>query len=208
MAVGASPRLLPLRSGAHVALLVESFPPIPATVATTTRREAMLVLDEGGQVSPRILHKRRASLETAVEGQRYRADGELTMVSGRWGKVREDAVGFHFGTSGPPLRREHTRTPAILPVTFVPVEADLAPARGMTLDVSAGGALVRASTRVEPGSALTLLLELPTDDLPIPARGRVVRSGGRGLHGVQIDRIRPADRERVLEWIAAQSPRD
>jgi hypothetical protein len=203
----ASPRLLPLRSGAHVALLVESFSPIPATVATTTRREATLVFDSP-QVPARMLHKRHAALETAVDGQRYRADGELMMVSGRWGKVREDAVGFHFGTSGPPLRREHSRTTAILPVTFVPVQADLAPARGMTLDVSAGGALVRASTRVDAGSALTLLLELPDDDLPVPARGRVVRTGDQGLHGVQIERMRPADRDRVLEWLAAQEPGD
>jgi hypothetical protein len=201
----ASPRLLPLRSGAHVALLVESLSPITATVATTTRREATLVFDTA-QVPPRVLHKRRAALETAVDGQRYRAEGELTMVSGRWGKVREDAVGFTFGTSGPPLRREHSRTPAILPVTFVPVSAEQAPARGMTLDVSPGGVLVRAGTRVDQGSELTLLLELPSDDLPIPARARVVRSGGKGLHGLQIERMRPGDHDRVLEWLAEQEP--
>jgi len=207
MAATASPRVLPLRSGAHVALLVESFPAMPATVATTTRSEAMLVL-ESAQVSARILHKRRASLELAIEGQRYRADGELTMVSGRWGKVREDAVGFHFGTSAPPLRRQHTRTPAILPVTFVPVATDLAPARGMTLNVSPGGALVKAPAAVAEGSELTLLLQLPSDDLPIPALGEVVRSHGHGVHGVRIERMREADRARVLEWIEQQRPRD
>ena len=206
MAATATPRVLPLRSGAHVALLVESFDPLPATVATTSRSEAMLVL-ESGQVSARILHKRRASLELAIEGQRYRAEGELTMVSGRWGKVREDAVGFHFGTSAPPLRRQHTRTPAILPVTFVPVQTDLAPARGMTLNVSPGGVLVKAPAPVSPGSALTLLLQLPSDDLPIPALGEIVRSHGQGVHGVRIERMRDADRDRVLEWIEQQRPR-
>ena len=206
MAATASPRVLPLRSGAHVALLVDSFEPLPATVATTSRSEAMLVL-ESAQVSARILHKRRAALELAIEGQRYRAEGELTMVAGRWGKVREDAVGFHFGTSAPPLRRPHTRTPAILPVTFVPVETQLAPARGMTLNVSPGGALVKAPAAVARGSELTLLLQLPSDDLPIPARGEVVRSHGQGVHGVRIQRMRDADRERVLAWIAQQRPR-
>ena len=206
MAATASPRVLPLRSGAHVALLVESLPTIPATVATTTRSEAMLVLDSG-QVSARVLHKRSASLELAIDGQRYRADGELTMVSGRWGKVREDAVGFHFGTSGPPLRRQHPRTPAILPVTFVPVQTQLAPARGMTLNVSPGGALVKAPAGVAQGGELTLLLQLPDDDLPIPALGQVVRSHGHGVHGLRIERMRDADRERVLEWIELQRPR-
>ena len=206
MAATASPRVLPLRSGAHVALLVESFEPIPATVATTSRSEAMLVL-ESGQVSARILHKRRAAVELAVQGQRYRAEGELTMVAGRWGKVREDAVGFHFGTSAPPLRRQHPRTAAILPVTFVPVSTELAPARGMTLNVSPGGALVKAPTTVARGGELTLLLQLPSDDLPIPALGEIVRSHGHGVHGVRIERMRDADRERVLAWIEQQRPR-
>lgn len=205
MAATATPRVLPLRSGAHVALLVESFDPMPATVATTSRSEAMLVL-ESAQVSARILHKRRASLELAIEGQRYRADGELTMVSGRWGKVREDAIGFHFGSSAPPLRRQHPRTPAILPVTFVPVQTELAPARGMTLNVSPGGVLVKAPASVSAGSALTLLLQLPSEDLPIPALGEIVRSHGHGVHGVRIERMRDADRERVLEWIERQRP--
>ena len=207
MAATASPRVLPLRSGAHVALLVESFPAIPATVATTTRSEAMLVL-ESAQVSARILHKRRGALELAIEGQRYRAEGELTMVAGRWGKVREDAVGFHFGTTAPPLRRQHTRTPAILPVTFVPVATDLAPARGMTLNVSPGGALVKAPATVARGKELTLLLQLPSDDLPIPALGQIVRSHANGVHGVRIERMREGDRERVLAWIEQQRPVD
>ena len=207
MAATATPRVLPLRSGAHVALLVESFDPMPATVATTSRSEAMLVL-ESAQVSARILHKRRASLELAVEGRRYQAEGELTMVSGRWGKVREDAVGFHFGSSAPPLRRRHARTPAILPVTFVPVQTEIAPARGMTLNVSPGGVLVKAPASVSAGSALTLLLQLPSEDLPVPALGEIVRSHGQGVHGVRIERMRDADRERVLEWIEQQRPRD
>lgn len=197
------PTLLSLRVRDRVALLVESFAPLAATVAATERAQAMLVLD-GGPVPARMLHRRPASIETAVKGRRYRADGELAMVAGRRGKAREDAIAFHFGT-GAPLRRRETRAPAILPVTLVPVHADLAPVRGLTLNVSASGALLRGPAELADGQELLLHLHLPTEDLPVPAKGEVVRHTGDGLLGVRLDRMRDADRELVLRWIASQS---
>jgi hypothetical protein len=199
----ASPNVLRLRVRDRVALIVESFSPLPARVAATERTQATLVLD-GGAVPARMLHRRAAAIETAVDGRRYRAEGELAMVAGRRGKAREDAIAFHFGDGRRPRRRE-TRAPAILPVTLVPIHAELPPARGLTLNVSAGGALLRGPGELARGHELLLHLHLPSEDLPIPARGEVVRRTDDGLLGVRLDRMRESDRELVLRWIAGQS---
>lgn len=193
-----------LRVRDRVALIVDAIAPLPATVAATQPTQATLVLD-GGPVPARMLHRRQAAIETAIGGRRYRAEGELAMVAGHRGRAREDAVAFHFGKATPRLRPRETRAPAILPVTLVPVHADFAPARGLTLNVSASGALVRAPQEMADGGELLLHLHLPTEDLPIPAKGEVVRHTEDGLLGVRLDRMRETDRELVLRWIASQS---
>jgi hypothetical protein len=199
----ASPTVLSLRVRDRVALIVDAFAPLPATVAATASTQATLVLD-GAAVPARMLHRRPAAIETSVDGRRFRADGELAMVAGRRGKAREDAIAFHF-SAGAPLRRRETRAPAILPVTLVPVRAELPPARGLTLNVSASGALLRGPDGLASGQELLLHLHLPTEDLPIPAKGEVVRRTGDGLFGVRLDRMRETDRELVLRWVAGQS---
>ncbi|HEX2084324.1 MAG TPA: PilZ domain-containing protein [Solirubrobacteraceae bacterium] len=195
-----------LRVRDRVALLVESLAPLPATVAATSATQAVLALD-GAPLPARMLHRRAAAIETAIDGRRFRAEGRLTMVAGRRGKAREDAIAFHFGEGRRRLRPRETRAPAILPVTLVPVHAEVPPTRGLTLNVSAGGALLRGPSELTKGAELLLNLHLPTEELPIPAHGEVVRHAGDGLLGVRLDRMRPADRELVLRWVAAQSVR-
>lgn len=201
-----SPTTLSLRVRDRVALIVESFTPLPATVASTESTQAVLALDHA-PMPARMLHRRAAAIETAIDGRRYRAEGELSMVAGRRGKAREDAIAFHFGTRDRRLRRREERTPAILPVTLVPVHAEVPPVRGLTLNVSPGGALLRGPSELGDGQELLLHLHLPSEELPIPARGEVVRHTEDGLLGVRLDRMRPADRELVLRWVAAQSVR-
>ena len=199
----APPRLVPLRVRSRVALLVDAFAPLAATVASTEKQQATLVLD-GGPIPARMLHRRPAVIETSLEGRRSRAQGELAMVAGRRGRAREDAIAFHFGATAPPVRRREDRAPAILPVTLVPVTAEVPPARGLTLNVSPSGALVRAPAELASGNELLLHLHLPSEDLPIPARGEVVRRTREGHLGVRLDRMRQADRDLVLHWVASQ----
>ena len=90
----------------------------------------------------------------------------------------------------------------MLPVTVMPMHGDFAPARGLTLDISVGGALVRGPSALASGSELLLHLELPTEELPIPAKGAVVRAAGDGLLGVRLDTMRASDRELVMRWVA------
>ena len=201
MATAAAPRLLQLRAQTQVALLVEALPALPATVVATTKTEATLLLGRDAIVPARMLHRRPAAVEVALDGRRFRGEGELAMVTGRRGRVRDDTVVFRFDTGAPKLRRVHPRAPAILPVTVVPIHAPLPPARAQTVDLSAGGALVRAPAAMERGQAVHLPLQLPGEELPVPAAGAVVRRTPEGLLGVRLDRMRPADRELVIRWI-------
>ena len=200
----ASPRLLPLRARDHVALLVDALPALPATVVATAPHEATLLL-ASDDLPARMLHRRTAIIETNADGRRYRGEGQLAMASGRRGRVRDDTVVFHFASGRSALRRVHLRAPAILPVTMVPVHAELPPARSQTVDLSAGGALVRAATPVPQGQELLLHLQLPGEELPIPAAGEVVRRTADGMLGVRLDRMRPTDRDLVIRWIQEQA---
>lgn len=196
-------QVLPLRTRDRVVLRVEALPGMGATVVETTRTEATLLLDSTS-VPARVLHRRPAAIEVIVEGRRYRGDGFLSMVARR-GKAREDAVAFHFTNEESPIRRVHTRAPAVLPVTLVPIRAPLPPTRALTVDISAGGALVRGPSDLADGTPLLLHLELPDEDLPIPAKGVIVRRTADGLSGVRLDTMRDADRELVLDWVLRQA---
>lgn len=204
---GAAPSNLSLRVHDRVALLVHALAPLPATVAATERTQATLVLEGGGPIPARMLHRRPAAIETALHGRRYRAEGQLAMVAGRRGRAREDAVAFHFVDGTPRMRRREERTPAVLPVTLVPMHAAVPPTRGLTLNVSPGGALLRGPEALDRGEELLLHLHLPGEDLPVPAKGEVVRRTDDGLLGVRLDRMRDADRALVLRWVADQSDR-
>lgn len=209
---GALPNVMSLRARDRVALMIDAFAPLPATVAAAEPAQATLLLDGGGAIPARMLHRRPAAIETAIHGRRYRAEGELAMVAGYRGKAREDAIAFHFsdardGRDGRRLRPREDRTPAVLPVTLVPIHAELPPARGLTLNVSPHGALLRGPSALAHGHELLMHLHLPTEELPIPAKGEIVRKTPDGLVGVRLDKMRPADRELVLRWVAAQSIR-
>jgi hypothetical protein len=198
----ASPRLIPLRAPDRVVLLVDELPAVPATVVATGRAEATLLLDAEVGLPARMLHRRRAALERMQEGRRFRGEGDLAMAEGRRGRVRDDTVVFHFR---PAQRRAAPRTAAVLPVTLVPLDAPVSPARALTLDISSGGALVRSGAPLERGSEIQLHLQLPSEELPVPAAGAIVRRTPEGLLGVRLDRMRDADRALVDAWMRGQS---
>lgn len=195
--------MLPLRSGDRVALHVEELVPVAATVVDTTPLQATLLLGEGAMPA-RLLHRREAAIERFWEGRRFRGEGVLAMTMGRRGKIRDDTVVLHFG---PQQRRATPRVGAVLPVTLVPTESPVGPARALTLDVSTRGALVRSPTPLKTGAPLQVHLQLPGEELPVPAAGAVVRRTDTGLLGVRLDRMRDSDRALVEQWLRAQAPR-
>ena len=196
-------QVLSLRPHDRVVVMVESFPALPATVVETSPTEATLLLDPPA-VPVRVLHRKPAAIEVTVEHRRYRGDGFIAMVASR-GKVRNDAIAFHFTNAESPVRRVHPRAPAVLPVTLVPIHTPLTTARALTVDISAGGALVRGSADLEHGTPVLMHLELPDEDLPIPAKGAIVRRTPEGLMGVRLDTMRDSDRALVVDWVLRQA---
>ena len=193
----AGTRMLPLRAPDRVVLLVDELGAQPATVVATAPASATLLLDSSG-LPARMLHRRRGALERTHDGVRFRGEGDLAMAEGRRGRVRDDTVVFHFRGA---QRRSDPRSPAVLPVTLVPMDEPISPARALTLDISTGGALVRSAAPLSAGATVQLHLQLPEEELPVPAAGAVVRRTPEGLLGVRLDRMRPADRELVESWI-------
>jgi hypothetical protein len=199
--MSAAPEILPLRARDRVALLVDDLPAVAATVVGTGREQATLLLDRA-VLPARMLHRRRAALERALDGRRFRGEGTLAMAVGQRGSVRDDTIVFHFGSA---QRRAQPRTPAVLPVTLVPMTEPVPPARALTLDLSASGALLRSGSSLERGAEVQVHLQLPGEELPVPAAGAVVRRTAQGLLGVRLDRMRDADRELVERWIRGQA---
>ena len=200
MAISASTRMLPLRARDRVALYVDELPGFPATVVATSRDEATLLLGPGAMPA-RMLHRRRALVERHHDGRRFRGEGTLAMTAGRFGAVLDDTVVLHFGSA---QRRAEPRMPAVLPVTLVPMTQPVPPARALTLDLTTGGVLVRSGAALDPGAEVQLHLQLPVEELPVPAAGAVVRRTAEGLLGVRLERMRPADRALVERWLRSQ----
>lgn len=198
MSAAAATHMVTLRSPDRVVLLVDELPAIAAMVVATTKAQATLLLDPSVGLPARMLHRRRGALERHADGRRFRGEGDVSMVETRRGRARDDTVVFHFRA---PQRRFQERTPAVLPVTLVPLDAPVSPARALTLDLSPNGALVRSGAPLDPGSELQVHLQLPTEELPIPAAGEVVRRTPDGLLGVRLDRMRDADRALVDAWM-------
>jgi hypothetical protein len=190
--LAAAPRHVPLHAGGRALLVVPGVAPVRVSVATTSAELATLVLEDAA-LPARLLHRSPAAI---LVGHRFRADGRLTMVADARGRVRDDVLAFRPA----PQRRRDPRLPAVVPVTLVPAAPELPAGHGLTLDLSAGGLLVRGGPELGEGEPLALQLTLPADDPPVRAAGEVVRTTPDGLRGVRLDRVRPADRERLLRW--------
>lgn len=98
-------------------------------------------------------------------------------------------------------RRAFHRAPVTAAVTLVPERFRVGWLDGRTRDLSAGGALVTGAERLREGDRLRLVLELGPDDL-LDTGGRIVRIDGDGLAGLRMDGLSPAERERLVRYVA------
>jgi hypothetical protein len=205
--LAAPPRLVPLRAGSRAVLAVAGVSPLGVTVAAVAAGVATLVLEHDPPLPVRLLHRAPGVLDVLADGRRFRTDGLVAMVAGTGGRVRDGVLTFRPTPDGPPSRRRDPRLPAVVPVTLVPVVAELPATHGLTIDLSATGLLVRGGPGLAEGQELALQLTLPAAEPPVRAAGEVVRTTPDGLRGVRLDRLRPADRERLVRWARARGGR-
>ena len=104
----------------------------------------------------------------------------------------------HQGRTQLLQRRAHARTDCIAAV-IVTAEGR-APQRGLTLNLSGGGLLVRGLSGLQVGDELGFDLRLDLLPARIKGRCRVVRVTPDGFHGVQFSEMDEGERDRLVRF--------
>jgi c-di-GMP-binding flagellar brake protein YcgR len=99
-------------------------------------------------------------------------------------------------------RRDDVRAEAMVPATLRVGGDGEGPRVGTyTLDVSGGGFLIAGPDALAVGDRAQIALRLPDDAEPVDVLVTVVRETERGLRGVRIDAISPADERRLVRFV-------
>jgi c-di-GMP-binding flagellar brake protein YcgR len=142
-----------------------------------------------------VLERSQGLLEFVTEDGMFRMLGELRLQAGEHGEI------IHFEHQGRVQllqRRAHVRTDCIAMVVMTAEGGT--PRRGMTLNLSGGGLLLRGLTGVEVGDELAFDLRLDLLPARIQGRCRVVRITPDGFHGVQFTEIDESERDRIVRF--------
>jgi hypothetical protein len=193
MAVAATPTRLPV--GERVTVHLPHVGALPATVHASAPGAITVV--------PAVLDERLARLAgceavlerlTPVGIQRYAGtlsverlhDGLLTIaLTGGAERVQ---------------RREWARVQAVLTVDVAPLHEEPVGGRTLSINVSAGGVLIKDPWRIPLGLDLHVAIELEPGVM-IAGLGRAVREAGSQLKGIRLDDVAPGDRERLLRYV-------
>jgi c-di-GMP-binding flagellar brake protein YcgR len=142
-----------------------------------------------------VFERSQALLEFVTEDGMFRMLGMMRLQAGEHGET----IRFeHQGRVQLLQRRAHVRTDCI---AMVVMTADGgAPQRGMSLNLSGGGLLLRGLAGVEVGADLAFDLRLDLLPARIQGRCRVVRETPDGCHGVQFTEIDEGERDRLVRF--------
>ena len=168
---------------------------VPAKVLGRGEGFTELKFTARSQTAPQTLEQTQVFLEFVTDEGMWRMLGTMSVRAAEQG----DALRFqHTGRTQLLQRRAHVRTDLIAMIIFTPDGAK--PQRGMTLNVSGGGALVRGLAGVGVGDEVAFDLRL--DLLPARSQGRckIVRQTPDGMHGIQFTEIDEGDRDKVVRF--------
>jgi hypothetical protein len=178
-------------------------------VGATPGAHALQVLST--PVPVRLLHRLPALLERPGGG----ASGVLVAVPGPGGGMDPRRLDFVEDTAAVTpaadeaaartperQRRAHVRVPVQVPFTLSAVIAERDWGQGLTLDLSATGALVGGVDVGLPGDPLRARLDLPGMQDPVRAQVRVVRVAADGARALRVEAIDPRDGDRVRRYLA------
>ena len=188
--------------GRVVLRLVASGDELPAQVSQTDGDVLTLLLDA---VTPSALENGEGVIEYTTARGVHRVPAAFVPDASRATLVRVHPEGPEDVVQ----RRDYLRVDAYLTVRARIADDAPAPAEPLettTLNVSAGGMLLRDPFDLPPGTDLELEVELGPvpDGSSIQMLGRVVRAEGPEVKGVRIVSIAPADRERLVRYVTAR----
>ncbi|HEY3019413.1 MAG TPA: PilZ domain-containing protein [Solirubrobacteraceae bacterium] len=177
----------------QVTLALPGLEEVPARV--TAKGEGFTELILLSRPRTTLLDHTQAFVEFLTDDGMWRMLGTIRLQA----SDRGEALRFeHRGRIQLLQRRAYARTDCIAAVLVTP---DGAPAqRGLTLNLSGGGLLVRGLSGAEVGDELAFDLRLDLLPARIQGRCRVVRVTSEGFHGVQFTEIDEGDRDRLVRF--------
>jgi c-di-GMP-binding flagellar brake protein YcgR len=183
------------KTGRIVTVHIPGMEDVPAKVTNRGEGFTELKLQARTQTPLQTLQHTQVFLEFVGDDGMWRMLGTLTLHAAEGGEVLRFE---HTGRTQLLQRRAHVRTDLIAAMIFTPDGGK--PQRGMTLNVSGGGALVRGVVAVEVDQELAFDLRLDLLPARIQGRCRVVRKTPDGMFGVQFTEIDEAERDKIVRF--------
>jgi hypothetical protein len=189
------PRIRGVEEGQHVTLMIGDLPGMDARVEELSDDHAIVGLFKEPEPSLQDIGPIQGIIEATGPRGLTRLVGTLRQ-HGR----EVDAARLDFD-KGPEViqRRQFVRIEATTTVTLT--RADGSKASTYTLNLSGAGLLLGGPPDLEMDELVKLDIEVGGDEVPIHARGRVVRETREGHKGVRIEMIEEGDRERLIHFV-------
>jgi hypothetical protein len=190
-----SKRVRGIEEGQHVALRIGDLPELQARVEQLSDTHAIVGLFKPPEPSLAEIGEIEASIEATSARGLARLVGTM-----RQHDDQPDAVRIDFD-QGPEViqRRQFVRIETTTTVTVT--REDGSKARTHTLNLSGAGLLLGGPEELEMDESVKVDIDVGEGEVPIHARGRVVRVTREGHRGVRIEMIEEGDRERLIHFV-------
>jgi hypothetical protein len=190
-----SKRVRGIDEGQHVMLLIGDLPAIEARVEQLDDRYAIVGLFKAPEPSLEQIGEIEGVIEATSARGLARLVGTLRQHEGQ-----PDAVRLTFD-EGPEViqRRQFVRIETTTPVTIT--REDGAKVKTHTLNLSGAGLLLGGPDDLQMDETIKVDIDVGQGEVPIHARGRVVRETREHHMGVRIEMIEEGDRERLIHFV-------
>ena len=189
------PRIRGIEEGQHVSLLIGDLPALEARIEELTDVHAIVGLFKPPEPPLDDIGPIQGIIEAAGPRGLTRLVGTLRQ-HGR----EVDAARLEFD-QGPEViqRRQFVRIETTTTVTLT--REDGSQHKTFTLNLSGAGMLLGGPADLQLEEPVKVDLDVGPEEVPIHARGRVVRETGDGHKGVRIEMIEEGDRERLIHFV-------
>jgi hypothetical protein len=190
-----SKRIRGIEEGQHVMLRIGDLEPVDARVEMIDETHAIIGLFKAPEPSLAEI----GEIEGVIEATSARGLARLVGTM-RQHRNELDAVRLTFD-QGPEViqRRQFVRIETTTPVTVT--REDGSRAKTHSLNLSGAGLLIGGPADLRMDEPVKVDIEVGRGEVPIHARGRVVRETSEGHKGVRIEMIEEGDRERLIHFV-------
>jgi hypothetical protein len=190
-----SKRFKGFEEGQHVVLKIGDLPGVEARLEQLTDDNVIVGLFKPPEPSLAEIGEIEAVIEATSARGLARLVGTLRQHQGQ-----EDAAMLTFD-KGPEViqRRQFVRIDATTLVTVT--REDGSTVKSHSLNLSGAGLLLGGPADLQMEEPVKLDIDVGEGEVPIHAKGRVVRETAEGYKGVRIEVIEEGDRERLIHFV-------